>query len=59
VHSKEKPNPLSDAHLEVFESGRDLAADLLESVQEMTAGKGEAIYPPSINVHAITDKNRS
>lgn len=34
-----KVKPLTDAQLRVYESQRNLAAELLESVQQMKAGK--------------------
>ena len=36
--------PLTDAELDVFEAGRDLGADLLESIRQMKAGEGTLVY---------------
>lgn len=35
--------PLSDAKLEAWESSRDIAAELEQSVREMVAGKGTVV----------------
>lgn len=40
--------PLSDAELEAFESGRDFFADLMESVSQMKAGRGTVVHSPVI-----------
>ena len=46
MHSKTEP--LTDAELEAFEANRDLAADLLTSINEMKAGKGHVVWPPAL-----------
>jgi hypothetical protein len=38
-HRREESKPLIEAQLRAYESKRDLAAELLESVQQMKAGK--------------------
>lgn len=43
-----KTKPLTDADLEAYEATRDLGADLLQSVQEMKAGKGQVVFSPAI-----------
>jgi putative transcriptional regulator len=40
--------PLTDEELEVFEKGRDLGEDLLESIRQMNAGMGTVVYSPMI-----------
>jgi len=40
--------PLTDDELLVFESGRDLGEDLLESIHQMNAGLGTVVYSPII-----------
>jgi len=40
--------PLTDDELEVFETGRDLGEDLLESIRQMHAGLGTVVYSPII-----------
>ena len=46
MHSKTEP--LTDAELEAFEADRDLAADLLTSINEMKAGEGHVVWPPAL-----------
>jgi len=43
-----KLKPLSDAELDVYESQRDLGAELLQSIQEMKANQGRVIYSEAI-----------
>ena len=43
-----KVKPLTDAQLPAYEAKRDLAADLLESVRQMKAGKTQAIFSPAV-----------
>ena len=45
---RSKTEPLSDSELEAFEANRDLAADLLTSINEMKAGKGHVVWPPAL-----------
>lgn len=40
------PEPLSDAELERYEAGRDLAAELLQAVREMQAGELAVVTTP-------------
>jgi len=40
---------LTDKELEDFENGRDLGAELLESVRQMKAGKGRVVMSPLIS----------
>ena len=40
--------PLTDYELDVFETGRDLGEDLLESIRQMNAGLGTVVYSPII-----------
>ncbi len=54
-----KTKPLKDAELEKFESERDLAADLLQSVREMKAGKGSVVYSPAIEAREKTGLSQS
>lgn len=46
MHSKTKP--LTDAELDAYEAKRDLAADLLQAIGEMKAGKGRVVWPPAL-----------
>jgi putative transcriptional regulator len=45
-----KTKPLSDKDLDAYESKRDLAADLLESVRQMKSGQGKVVYSAAIEV---------
>lgn len=40
--------PMSDAQLAAWEAGRDLEAELLESVRQMKRGEGTVVYSPVI-----------
>jgi putative transcriptional regulator len=37
--------PLNDSEIEAYEAGRDLAADLLQAIQEMKTGQGHVVWP--------------
>ena len=41
-----KVKPLTDNQLRAYEAKRDLAAELLESVQQMKAGKTQVVLSP-------------
>jgi putative transcriptional regulator len=47
------PAILSERELDQFESKRDLAAELLESVQQMKAGKVAVVLSPAGGVRAL------
>ncbi len=49
-----KAKPLSDAELEAYEAQRDLGAELLQSIQEMKAGKGRVVYSEAIEARQKT-----
>ena len=51
--SKSK-RPLSDQELDTYEAGRDLAADLLQSIQEMKAGQTQVVHSPAIKARQKT-----
>ena len=51
--SKSK-RPLSDQELETYEAGRDLAADLLQSIREMKAGQTQVVHSPAIEARQKT-----
>ena len=42
-----KVKPLTNAQLKTFESKRDLAGELLESVRQMKAGKTQVVLSPA------------
>lgn len=54
-----KTKPLTDAELEAYEATRDLGADLLQSVQEMKAGKGQVVFSPAIEARKQTGLSQS
>jgi putative transcriptional regulator len=43
-----KTEPLADAELDAYEANRDLAADLLQAIDEMKADKGRVVWPPAL-----------
>ncbi|UJP03129.1 MAG: hypothetical protein LZF85_01315 [Nitrosomonas sp.] len=45
--------PLTDKELEEWENSRDLEAELLESVRQMTAGKGHIFMLSAISTRKI------
>ena len=50
---KAKPKtkrPLTDSQLAAWEAGRDLEAELLESVRQVKRGEGTVVYSPVIAV---------
>jgi len=49
-----KIKPLSDEELEVYEAGRDLAADILQSVKEMKAGQVKAVDSSAVDARMKT-----
>jgi putative transcriptional regulator len=57
VSSKSKP--LSDAQLRAYESKRDLAAELLESVRQMKAGKTQPVSFPAVEAPEHTGLSQS
>ena len=42
--------PLTDEELETWENSRDMEAELLEAVRQMTARKGHVVISPVISV---------
>lgn len=49
-----KNRPLSDEELEDYEAGRDLAAELLQAVKEMNAGKVRLVSSPVMEARKKT-----
>ena len=43
-----KVEPLKESEIEAYEVNRDLAADLLQAIQEMKAGDGRVVWPPAL-----------
>ncbi len=54
-----KAKPLTDAQLRAAESRRDLAAELLESVRQMKAGKTQVVASPAIKARERTGLSQS
>lgn len=54
-----KSKPLTDAQLRVYESRRDLAAELLESVRQMKAGKTQLVSSPAVEALERTGLSQS
>lgn len=46
--------PLTDEELEAWENSRDLEAELLESMRQMTVGKGHVVMSPVISARKKT-----
>jgi putative transcriptional regulator len=46
VHSKVEP--LTEAELDAYEANRDLAADLLQAIDEIKASKGRVVWPQAL-----------
>jgi putative transcriptional regulator len=57
VSSKSKPLPRSK--LAAYEAQRDLAAELLESVQQMKAGRTHAVDLPAVEARERTGLSQS
>lgn len=47
-----KAKPLSEVNLRAYEAKRDLAAELLESVQQMKSGKTQLVHSPDTQARA-------
>lgn len=54
-----KAKPLSKAKLRAHEAKRDLAAELLESVRQMKAGKTQVVRSPAIEARERTGLSQS
>lgn len=54
-----KVKPLTDAQLKTYESKRDLAGDLLESVRQMKAGKTQVVLSPAVEARERTGMSQS
>ena len=54
-----KTKPLADAEIEAYEATRDLGAELLQSIQEMKAGKGQVVFSPAIEARKQTGLSQS
>jgi putative transcriptional regulator len=54
-----KTKPLTGAKLRDFEGKRDLAAELLESVKQMKAGKVQVVLSPAVEAREHTGLSQS
>ena len=54
-----KTKPLSAAKLRAYEAKRDLAAELLESVKQMKAGKSQVVLSPAAEARERTGLSQS
>jgi putative transcriptional regulator len=54
-----KSKPLSNAELAKYEATRDLAAELLQSVREMKAGRVQVVSSPVIEARKKTGLSQS
>ena len=54
-----KAKPFTDAQLRAYEAKRDLAADLLESVRQMKAGKTQVVSSPAVEARERTGLSQS
>jgi len=54
-----KTKPLTDKQLQAHETTRDLAAELLESVRQMKAGKTQVVLSPAIEARERTGLSQS
>jgi len=54
-----KTKPLSDKALETYEKGRDLAAELLEAVQQMKTGQTQLVVSPVTETRKKTGLSQS
>ena len=54
-----KADLLTDAELKAYEASRDLAADLLQSVREMKAGKAQVVLSLAVEARQRTGLSQS
>lgn len=54
-----KPKSLTAAQITAYESKRDLAAELLESVRQMKAGKTQLVLSPAVEARERTGMSQS
>ena len=54
-----KTSPLSSKELAAFEAKRDLAAELLQSIREMKAGKTHVVLSPATEARRKTGLSQS
>ena len=54
-----KSKRLSAAEIDAFEAKRDIAEELLQSIRDMKAGKGQVILSPAIEARSKTGLSQS
>ena len=54
-----KSKRLSKAEIEAFEAKRDLAEELLQSIRDMKAGRGQVVISPAIEARSRTGLSQS
>ncbi len=54
-----KAKPFTDSQLRAYEAKRDLAAELLESVRQMKAGKTHIVLSPAVEARERTGLSQS
>ena len=54
-----KSKRLTQAEIDVFEATRDIGEELLQSIRDMKAGKGEVVVSPAIEARSKTGLSQS
>lgn len=54
-----KAKPLTDTRLKAYESKRDLAVELLQSVRQMKAGKTQVVFSSAVEARERTGMSQS
>jgi putative transcriptional regulator len=54
-----KVKPLTATQVKVYESKRDVAAELLESVRQMKSGKTQVVHSPAVEARERTGLSQS
>ncbi len=54
-----KSKRLTQAEIDVFEATRDIGEELLQSIRDMKAGKGEVVASPAIEARSKTGLSQS
>ena len=54
-----KSRKLSHAEIGAFEAGRDIGAEILQSIKDMKAGKGKVVVPAAVEAREATGLSQS
>jgi putative transcriptional regulator len=54
-----KSKKLSHAEIGAFEAGRDIGAEILQSIKDMKAGKGKVVVPAAVEAREATGLSQS